>query len=319
MGMNILGLNAREATLIKPNTASQTYRINQAKVKADIQSGNVTGDLLQLSNQSAEKIAGLATSGDVRKSSNNYSLEAFFRKDMPKMTNADGSYSIGNVTFTEEELVKAKNVMQTAAKQINGDAGIKSNLDYKDYAMMALAEKAVGDYAKEHFNEAQQQVIADAMKSYNEGLEDLQRDVIQNDLYEENSNAKSGTYYGLSPVLSQTQADAINRLKEEISRVSGNKEYKKSESGEIAGVATIATNKELINQMKSLFAEVDPTDTKQLQGAMDKYRELLRPAYNAFGFEKNVDKNISDDISGFLQKLQKIQASEAGRGVDYTV
>lgn len=77
MGMNILGLNAREATLIKPNTASQTYSINQAKVKADIQSGNVTGDLLQLSNQSAEKIAGLATTGDVRRSSNNYSLEAF--------------------------------------------------------------------------------------------------------------------------------------------------------------------------------------------------------------------------------------------------
>lgn len=217
MGMNILGLNTREATLIKPNTASQTYRINQAKVKADIQSGNVT--------------------------------------------------------FTEEELVKARNVMQTAAKQINGDAGIKSNLDYKDYAMMALAEKAVGDYAKEHFNEAQQQVIADAM----------------------------------------------NRLKEEISRVSGKKEYTKSVAGETAGVATIATNKELINQMKSLFEGVDLTDTKQVQGAMDKYRELLRPAYNAFEFEKNVDKNISDDISGFLQKLQKIQASEAGRGVNYTV
>lgn len=84
-------------------------------------------------------------------------------------------------------------------------------------------------------------------------------------------------------------------------------------------MATIATNKELINQMKSLFFEVDLTDTKQMQGAMDKYRELLRPAYSAFGFEKNVDKNISDDISGFLQKLQKIQASEAGRGVNYTV
>lgn len=143
---------------------------------------------------------------------------------MPKMTNADGSYSIGNVMFTEEELVKARNVMQTAAKQINGDAGIKSNLDYKDYAMMALAEKAVGDYAKEHFNEAQQQVIADAVKSYNEGLGNLQRDVIRNGSYGENSSAKSGTYYGLSPVLSQTQADAMNRLKEEISRVSGNKE-----------------------------------------------------------------------------------------------
>ncbi len=33
MGMNILGLNARKTILIKPNTASQTYRINQANVR----------------------------------------------------------------------------------------------------------------------------------------------------------------------------------------------------------------------------------------------------------------------------------------------
>lgn len=79
-------------------------------------------------------------------------------------------------------------------------------------------------------------------------------------------------------------------------------------------------NEQGVDQSDEIIVfEVDLTDTKQMQGAMDKYRELLRPAYSAFGFEKNVDKNISDDISGFLQKLQKIQASEAGRGVNYTV
>jgi hypothetical protein len=108
MAIDILGLNIPEVTLTRSdNIQPVATRLTSEKAKEILNNAKENGeikDLLQLSGVEQNQVVNLKTSSYAGKS--DYSVSAFFRADMPKQKNADGTYSISGVDFSEEELVK---------------------------------------------------------------------------------------------------------------------------------------------------------------------------------------------------------------------
>lgn len=138
MAINILGLSAKEATLERPaqnqpvsyklSAESAKEKLGQAKDKGEIR------DLLELSGKTQEDIKRVST-GEVKRTGG-YTLDAFFTKDMPKMTNENGNYVIGKEEFTQEELIQIRGVLKAATDGIGLGAGKNINLDYRDFQAM---------------------------------------------------------------------------------------------------------------------------------------------------------------------------------------
>ena len=111
MAINIWGLNAKEAILVR-NQPSTTMRlkVNSDEIKDKFQKAKENGeikDLLELSGASEDSVLSIKSSADgPRQMTTHYSVDSFFRKDMPRIQNSDGTYSIDNVSFTKEELLK---------------------------------------------------------------------------------------------------------------------------------------------------------------------------------------------------------------------
>lgn len=233
---------------------------------------------------------------------------------MPKMQNGDGSYSISGVTFTEDELQKARNYMKvTVAELPNG-----GTLEYADYAKMTIAENSVNSFAKDNFSKEQQDVIAVAMKEYNVGLEELQEQILSKDNVVSNNYGEFSDYYGKSIKMDQAMVENINKLKEELSRITG-RAYKKSEVGDAPGIISSATNSELISNIKDTFSNVDFNDKDAVNDAMKKYRELDRPAYDVSGRLMINDNLLYDDTNTFTKLIEKMKMSLSATHVDFSV
>lgn len=318
MAINILGLNATEATLVKNSSPIRSYRLgNQDEIKNRLNQAKENGevkDLLQLSGVSSLKINITSNESDPRKTGADYSVDAFFRKDMPKMQNGNGSYSISGVTFTEDELQKARNYMKAAVAELPGGG----TLEYADYAKMAIAENSVNSFAKDNFSKEQQDVIAIAMKEYNAGLEELQEQILSKDNVVSNNYGELSKYYGKSIKMDQAMVENINKLKEELSRITG-RTYKKSEVGDAPGIISSATNSELISNIKDTFSNVDFNDKDAVNDAMKKYRELVRPAYDASGRLLRNDNSLYDDTNTFAKLIEKMKMSLSATHVDFSV
>lgn len=318
MAINILGLNATEATLVKNSSPIRSYRLgNQDEIKNRLNQAKENGevkDLLQLSGVSSLKINITSNESDPRKTGADYSVDAFFRTDMPKMQNGNGSYSISGVTFTEDELQKARNYMKIAVAELPGGG----TLEYADYAKMAIAENSVNSFAKDNFSKEQQDVIAVAMKEYNAGLEELQEQILSKDNVVSNNYGELSKYYGKSIKMDQAMVENINKLKEEISSITG-RTYKKSEVGDAPGIITSATNSELISNIKDTFSNVDFNDKDAVNNAMKMYRELVRPAYDASDRLMRNDNSLYDDTNAFTKLIEKMKMSLSATHVDFSV
>ena len=320
MGINILNLNVPEAVIIKRDSVAFTpKKIDPQKLKdslAAAKENGQLGDLLQLSG--VDKNSVLSIKSNPQNQAVSYTMDSFFRKDMPLIKNSDGNYQIEKVSFTEDELKKARNMMMTAVKQIHGEAGIKSTLDYKDYAAMSLAENAVNSYAKDNFNEEQQNIIAKAMKGYMDGLDELQKKTINSAGFGKTEYGDFSDYYGLGQILDDTSAKAMNELREEMERVSG-RTYGRVSAGQVIGSANIATNNPLIEKMKSLFSNVDLDNKDDFDNAVKRYNDLIRPAYVAYGMERNLDSIIGRDADKFNNMLEAIRLSSMYKPVDISL
>lgn len=64
-------------------------------------------------------------------------------------------YSISGVTFTEDELQKARNYMKAAVAELPGGG----TLEYADYVKIAIAENSVNSFAKDNFSKEQQESL----------------------------------------------------------------------------------------------------------------------------------------------------------------
>ena len=319
MAINISSLNGIEIIpemIVRPETA-QMFKHTADEIRDKFSQAKENGqivDLLEISGVSQEQLNAMASEDGPKRTGSSYSVASFFRKDMPGLKNGDGSYTIAGVNFSEDELVRARNVM----KESVSDLQYKVTLDYSDYAKMSIAESAVNSFARENFSEEQQNVIAKAMKEYNAGLEERQAKSLSKTNVVDNDYGDLSTYYGKSQVIDQTLADDINKFKDEVSRLTGRK-FNKTIAGEAPGIITSATNRELINTIKDTFSNVDMNDNDEVNSVMSRYRELMRPAYKAGGYIERDDSALYRDTDSFMKMINTLKLSMSSAHVDYSV
>lgn len=311
MAINLYVHNMSEATLVRQPIGQQTYRLNLDKVKANWeQLKSESKNMVEISPEAVEK---LKASGEVRQSGCNYSLDAFFCKDMPKIT-TDGGYMVGGVSFTKEELEECRMVMKTAVEGISSGIG---NLDYENYARMGIAVSSVRSYADANFSEEQAEVINRAMDEYNEALIKAEQDIMSNGTYIDSDFGEVSDYYGKAHVLSEGELKALNDLKEELSEITG-RTYKKSESG-LAVLVQSATNTKLTTEIKDMFADVDMSDKDELSKAFARYKELMRPVYEAYGMNDThggLTRVLNQDVESFNSQISNILVAANYHAVD---
>ena len=324
MAINLHSLNLPEATLVKPEKTPVSYRLNTDKIKenwdeikADSSKCLGTISLEGVSYESSVPTGTVENTGGLKQVTN-YSLDAFFRKDMPKIT-TDGKYMVGGATFTEEELEQCRMVMKAAVDGIECGIGKGVNIDYRNYAQMGIAVSTVNAYATEHLTEEQAAVVNRAMQEYNEALVNLEKELCSGNDYVR-TDYECSEYYGLGHVMSDTEIDLINNLKKEICKLTG-KEYEPTVGVKI-GVVCSATNQELIGEITDLFSNMDSTDENAVNAAMAKYRELIKPAYIANGWNDEhggLTRGINRDIENFRKQMSQILMAANYHATDYCI
>lgn len=322
MAINLFSLNCTEVTtLVRPQIQPASYRLDTNKIKENWeQIKSESKNLIQVSKEAGTYYEGsvsleeLKNTGELNRTYCNYSSDVFFRKDMPKVT-TDGGYLVGGVSFSKEELEQCRMVMKAAAENIDCGIGKGIDIDYNDYAQMSIAASSVKAYAGENLTQEQAAVVNRAMQEYNEALINLQNQTYANGTYVDSEYEGVSDYYGKVRVLSDGEIDAINKLKAEMSRITG-RNYTPSVKGMTAGVQS-ATNEKLIGEITDLFADVDVTDEQSVNAAMEKYKKLVRPAYLAYGI--NDTQKLNEDEARFKMQISNMLLAINYRATDYMV
>lgn len=166
--------------------------------------------------------------------------------------------NINGIEWNFSDIVNTMSVMEQGL----GEFKTKLSLDYSDYAKMGVAIGVTNAYAKEHLNEEQCRYVNDIMQAKTDYLVQRQNEWVENhisdDLNEGVNSAARENYYSL-------------------------------------GSYKIATNTELVDEIKNLFSDADYSDEKAFSEALQKYKDLLRPVKLADG----------TDVSKISQILQK--------------
>lgn len=324
MAINLRTLNATEmVTLARPEIQPVSYRLDTDKIKEnwdEIKKNSM--DLVQISKEAGTyegtlKVEDIKNLGEVKQTACNYSVAAFFRKDMPKIT-TDGGYLVGGAHFSKEELEQCRMVMKAAVDGIGCGIGKGTNIDYRNYAQMGIAESSVKAYADEHLTEEQAAVVNRAMQEYNEALIDLEKQTFEQGDYRESEFENFSEYYGKVRILSDEEINSINKLKEEMSRLTG-RYYAPSQSG-IAAVVQSATNQELIGEIKDLFSSLDCSDEASINAAAEKYKEMMRPVYIACGRDDqygSLTRALNVDVGDFKKQIANIMMAVNYHATDY--
>ena len=114
-------------------------------------------------------------------------------------------------------------------------------------------------------------------------------------------------YYGLGKVLSDAEIESMDKLREEISNITG--QDFESNIGEKIAVVSSATNQELIGEITKIFSNMDTADEKAVDEAMAKYKEIIKPAYIACGRDDKrgaLTRVINEDIEYFKKQMSQI-------------
>ncbi len=215
----------------------------------------------------------------VRDSWNNHPVSALYEKDMPVRKNAEGLYKIGGASFNDEELSAARDLITGVGSMLKN-----GYLSYIDYAKMEVAQKIVDIGASEGFNEDQAKAISRAMKDYNNNLIETQERLLANKKTRVNDDPLSGKYFGLEVQVPE--------------------EVRKSPNSYAS--TDIATNRDLIANIRDLIRNTDITDKDAVNKLKASYEEMMRPAYNAQypgSLKTNVDDAISRDIKDMMKLI----------------
>lgn len=326
MAINLYTLHAKElVSLTRTSTQSASYRLNTDKITENWeQIKSDSRNMIQISQESAAYYGNISVdemknAGEVRRMECNYSLDAFFRKDMPQVT-TDGGYMVGGVYFSKEELEQCRMVLKTASDNMGCGIGKNTNLDYRNYAQMGIAVGMVKRFANGNLTEKQAGVVNKAMQEYNEALIDMERELMSDGSYVDSKYSGISDYYGKAKILSDGEIEAINNLKKELSKITG-RYYEPSKSGMISGVQS-ATNQELIHSIVDLFSDLDYTDKKSVDLAMEKYKEWMKPAYTAYGMRDShgsLSRVLNEDVAGFRRQIANVLRASEYHMTDYSI
>ena len=318
MSINLGALNLSEGYLAPSDNQTNTYRVSTEQLKKDwADMKSQSRDLFQLSGQSADAMSKLNVSGQVTRISN-YSLDAFFQKDMPSIANKDGSYTIGGATFSKSELEQCRAVMKAAADGIEAGPGKNLNLDYRNYAQMGIAVSSVQSYAASNLTEEQAKVVNKAMQEYNQSLISMEKEYLSEDDYPVSDTNDFSKYYGMKHVLTDGELKAINEMKKELSKITGHA-YKPVEKGYTVTIQS-ATNQKLIQDITDLFSNMDINDETSVSKAMEQYKKLAGAAYKASGLSGNsLNSVLNQDIAGFRNQIKNSNLAANYRSFDQEI
>lgn len=319
MAINLMALNAKEiTTFTRSQIEPATYRLNTDKIKENWDKLKANSqDLVEIS--TSLDIEGLDISGGLKRTGCNYSLDAFFRTDMPQIT-TDGGYQVGGVYFSKEELEQCRMVMKTATDNMTCGIGRNANLDYENYAQMGIAAGTVKKYAAENLTEEQAAVVNKAMQEYNEALVNMEQDMMSDGTYLDSPYEGLNEYYGKVHLLNDSEIEAINNLKKELGKLTG-RYYEPTTSGAISVVQT-ATNKELIGNITDLFSNLDYSDEEAVNKAMEQYKRWMTPAYTAAGMNDlhgSLTRVLNEDVAGFRKQIENVLMASNYHEAEYRV
>lgn len=80
-----------------------------------------------------------------------------------------------------------------------------------------------------------------------------------------------------------------------------------------------ATNENLISKVKETFEDIDLNNDDEINVAMRKYRELMRPAYKAGGSLERDDSVLFNDTNSFMKMIKNLKLSLNAARVDCSV
>ena len=299
MAIDLTTLNTTEIIPQKVYKLNNSYKADQNKIRENWEEKKATAtDLIGESKQngSYRESASLEGAGVIGITAGktaycNYSLDAFFRKDMPLQSDDNGNFTVGGATFTREELEECRAVMKAAVDGIGCGIGKNTTIDYKNYAEMEIAAGGVRAYAVENLTEKQAAVVNKAMQEYNDALIKLEKDTLERAGAVDITESELSNYYGKAQPIPKEMLDRIYSFNSNSKLNSGD-----------AGTIQSATNEDLINRIRDIFSNLDYSDSSSLDPVTEKYKEFIAPAKRALGVSSSngyLSQVLNQDVSGF--------------------
>ena len=317
MAIDLTTLNTTEIIPQKVYNSYNSYKADQNKIRENWEEKKAYAtDLIEESkkNGSYRESASLEGAGVIGITAGkgaycNYSLDAFFRKDMPLLSDDNGNFTVGGATFTREELEECRAVMKASVDGIGCGIGKNTNIDYRNYAEMEIAAGGVRAYASENLTEKQAAVVNKAMQEYNDALIKLEKDTLERVGAVDITGSELSNYYG--------KAQPIP--KEALDRIYSFNSNSKLNSGDV-GTIQSATNEELINKIRDMFSKLDYSDSSSLDSVAEKYKELITPAKMSLGVSSAngyLSQVLNQDVSGFQNLFKNMMNVIRYRSIDF--
>ena len=261
MAIDLTTLNTTEIIPQKVYNLNNSYKADQNKIRENWEEKKATAiDLIEESKKNgtyreSASLEGTGVSGLTagKGAYCNYSLDAFFRKDMPLLSDDNGNFTVGGATFTREELEECRAVMKAAVDGIGCGIGKNTNIDYRNYAEMEIAAGGVRAYASENLTEKQAAVVNKAMKEYNDALIKHEKDTLERAGTIDISGSDVSKYYGKAQPIPKEMLDRIHSFNSNS----------KLNSGDV-GTIQSATNEDLISKIRDMFSKLDYSDNSSL-------------------------------------------------------
>ncbi|ADK17032.1 MULTISPECIES: hypothetical protein [Clostridium] len=176
--------------------------------------------------------------------------------------NLNTKFKVNGVDFTLKELVDSSKVMDYACSIVNTLGG----MDYSDYAEMGIAKGKVSSYAEKNLNVEQQKLLNSTMSARIQKVIDSEPEI-------------------------STVIEDLKRVNIKIDMVTDkNSKYYAVKSLERA------TNKEYAQKIMDTFANVDYSNAKSFDKAIEEYKVLIKPVLEEAGI-KNMGKNDALDYT----------------------
>lgn len=176
--------------------------------------------------------------------------------------NLNTKFKVNGVDFTLKELVNSSKVMDYACSIVSTLSG----MDYIDYAEMGIAKGKVSSYGERNLNPEQQKLLNSTMSTRIQKIIDSVPEI-------------------------STVIENLKRSNITIDMVTDkNSKYYAVKS------LVYATNKEYAQKIMDTFANVDYSNEKSFDKAIEKYKVLIRPTLEEEGI-KNMGKNDALDFA----------------------
>ena len=317
MAIDLTTLNTTEIIPQKVYNSYNSYKADQDKIRENWEEKKASAtDLIEESkkNGSYRESASLEGAGVIGITAGkgaycNYSLDAFFRKDMPLLSDDNGNFTVGGATFTREELEECRAVMKAAVDGIGCGIGKNTNIDYRNYAEMEIAAGGVRAYASENLTEKQAAVVNKAMKEYNDALIRHEKDMLERAGTIDISGSDVSKYYGKAQPIPKEMLDRIHSFNSNS----------KLNSGDV-GTIQSATNEDLISKIRDMFSKLDYSDSSSLDTVSEKYKEYITPAKMSLGVSSAngyLSQALNQDILGFQSLFKNMMNVIRYRSIDF--